>query len=767
MSKKSRKQNKRFQIKKKSTNKRSKVHKLKWTLLFVFLALALGLFIQTYLSLRTVVNQFSKPLQWDISSQVYSDESVIYSGQYFKKQYILQYLQFLSYKKVGRESQLSHASFYENKTDNTVTAYFHSPKKKIVFQFDQQNFLNNIIDSNQNNNKVLNHFTLPRVLLSEFYGDKREKRTVLEFKDFPQTLKQAIVAMEDKDFYRHHGVSIKGIARALITNITKKSYAQGGSTLTQQLMKNFFLSHKKTLWRKWKELVLALVVDKMYSKEKIFHMYLNEIYLGQVGSVSIHGFEEAAKLYFHDSVNNLSISQQALLVGLISSPGRYSPFNNLERSLYRRNLVLKKMFEEKIISQKEYIKAKDEKIDLAKRRQVFEQSLSLKNSITHELNQHFSELDLKEKGYQVFTSIDPIFQKSLREQGQKIYKQILSQQKLSSENLQMGAVSIHPTSGAIKAILTGGGNKNQYNHVYQMKRPMGSLVKPLILAYLVEKYKNNSNNYISNTRLVNDKKLTINYDEKQWQPKNYANQYFGQVSVRTVIEKSLNSGFLDLVQQYSFDDVYAMAKKYGFSDYEKVPALALGALESNPFQLAGLYSMFINSGLAVTPSLVQKVNHEAQSIQSRQLISKKYISEQVAFQILNLLQGVLKDGTGKSSKAYHLKYTYAGKTGTSNDHRDAWFVGLSENLVTVIWFGLEGQHESTLTGSNSALRVWLNYVKNNEKYIRNEPFKTVNGIKVKKIDKEKACKWGFFKSKRNDFEEVFLPNYTVRRCVND
>lgn len=767
MSKQSRKQNKRFRFKKHNRVKKSKIYSVKWVLLFVFLAGVLGVFIQTYLSLRLIVNQFSKTQQWDISSQVYSDETAVYPGEYFKKAYIKEYLRLLSYKEVNQYRDLSHASFYENTKMNTIRVYFHQPKRKIVFKFNGQQFLDDIVDKSQDVEQTLNHFELPRVLLGEFYGDKREKRTVLEFKEFPETLKRAIISMEDKNFYNHHGVSIKGVLRAIVTNITKKSYAQGGSTLTQQLMKNFFLSHKKTLWRKWRELVLALIVDKMYSKEKIFQMYLNEIYLGQVGTVSIHGFEEAAKLYFHDSIKNLSISQQALLVGLISSPGRYSPFNNLERSIYRRDLVLKKIFEEKIISQKQYIKAMDEKVYLAKKRQVFEQSLSLKNSVMYELNEHFSELDLKEKGYKIFTSIDPVFQKSLREQSQKIYKQILGQQKINSEDLQMGAISIHPTSGAVKALLIGGGNKSQYNHVYQMKRPVGSLIKPLITAYLAEKYKNNSEKYISNTHLLNDKKMTIEYDQKQWQPKNYANQYFGKVSLRTVIEKSLNSGFLDLVQQYSFQDIYAMAKEYGFQDYQEVPALALGALESNPYQMAGLYSMFVNSGLALKPSLVQKVTHEAASIQSRQLKSKKLISEEIAYQVLSLMQGALSNGTGKSSKAYNLKYSYAGKTGTSNDNRDAWFVGLSNDMVTVVWFGLEGQHNSSLTGANSALQIWLNYIKKNEIYIKSEPFRSAGKIKIKKIDKDKACRWNLFKSKRNNFEEVFLPNYILRRCVNE
>ncbi|HMQ10871.1 MAG TPA: transglycosylase domain-containing protein [Oligoflexia bacterium] len=767
MNKKIRKQNKRFRLKKNNRIKKSKVHTFKWTLLFIFLVGVLGVFIQTYLSLRLIVNKFSKPLQWEISSQVYSDESVIYSGEYFKKDYITEYLKLLSYKEVKQQKDIAHARFYENKTTNSVLVYFHQPKKKIVFKFNDKQFLDSIVDVSQSLEKELNHIELPRVLLGEFYGDKREKRTILEFGEFPETLKRSIIAMEDRSFYSHHGVSIKGVLRALITNITKKSYAQGGSTLTQQLMKNFFLSHKKTLWRKWKELVLALIVDKMYSKEKIFQMYLNEIYLGQVGTVSIHGFEEASQLYFHDSVKNLSISQQAMLVGLISSPGRYSPFNNFERSLSRRDLVLKKIFDEKIINQKQYINARDEKIYLAKKREVFEQSLSLKNSVLYELNEHFSELDLKENGYKVFTSIDPIFQKSLRIQSQKIYKEILTQQKFNSEDLQMGAISINPTSGAIKAVLTGGGNQNQYNHVYQMRRPIGSLIKPLILAYMVEKYKNDSEKYISNTRLLNDKKTTIKYDEKEWQPKNYANQYFGKVSLRTVVEKSLNSGFLDLIQQYSFEDIYAMAKQYGFTGYQEVPALALGALESNPYQMAGLYSMFVNSGSALTPSLVQKVTNEAESIQSRQLKSKKFISEEVAYQILSLMQGVLKDGTGKSSKAYNLKYSYAGKTGTSNDNRDAWFIGLSKDLITVVWFGLEGDHKSSLTGANSALQIWLNYIKKIETYVRSESFKPAEKIKIKKIDKEKACRWSLFKSKRNNFEEVFLSNYSIRRCSNE
>jgi penicillin-binding protein 1B len=528
---------------------------------------------------------------------------------------------------------------------------------------------------------------------------------------------KAILAVEDERFYRHHGVDPMGILRAMWVNLRTLSYQQGGSTLTQQLVKNFFLSDERTMSRKIPEALMALIAERKYSKDTILENYLNEIYLGQKGSQGIFGVWEAAQFYFAKPLSDLTTGECALLAGLIRAPNRLSPYRSYEAATRRRNVVLAKLLDDQIITRKQYDAALREKLPQHALVKVTNDAPFYVDYLRRELEENYSNAVLTKEGLRIFSSLDlqlqKIAERSLTEGLNKLEAAHPALRRKGEDSLEGAIVVLRPQTGEIKAMV-GGRNysKSQFNRVFQAKRQPGSVFKPFVyLAALM--YGGQSGIKYTPDTIINDSQFTWSYDGRDWQPSNYRNEYFGAVTFRRALENSLNSATSRVAQDVGIRRVRDIAHRLGIqSSLPAVPSLALGAAEVTPLEVAVAYSTLANGGVRPRPLAVRNViDQNTKVLEKRDVRSEQVISPQLASIMNDLLKGVLDRGTGAMTRRWGFTRPAAGKTGTTNDYKDAWFVGYTPDLLAVVWVGFDGPSKLNLSGAEAALPIWTDFMK--------------------------------------------------------
>ncbi len=723
------------------------------------------------LSVARLVIQKMEGRIWELPSRVFASPPSLYPGALLLEKDLLEYLGRLGYQKIPKRpiqtgQWLKQGSLFEiglrpfrdlSGTHEPIFLTIDLSEDKVVSL--SQRFDGNI--------KQLFEVTLEPEQIGEFFGDKREERTVLSLGDVPKALQQGILLMEDREFYSHHGVSFRGTLRALWANVRGGKVVQGGSTLTQQLMKNFFLSPERTFTRKLREALMTLVAEKLYTKGQILEAYINEIYLGQRGSVSIHGFGEASRFYFSKPLKATTVGEQSLLIGLIASPGRYSPFNSLERAKSRRDLVLRVLLENQVISNVNYELATKESILKGEKREKEFRAPFFLDYVRQELESRFPESALNNEGYEIYTTLDPFLQiaahhavgeglKSLEKYMARKNKNLESQKKL-----EVAFISLSPQTGAIKAWM-GGRNfeESQYNRVVQARRQPGSLIKPFVAATALSPMEDGKPVATAAT-VLDDSPATFSFAGKDWSPKNYEDIYGGKVTVRQAIERSLNVATINLAAQVGIRRLVTSFRSFGFDNVEEIPSLALGSIEASPFELARAYTIFSNGGLRVQPLGVSTViDPKGQQLEQRSLKVDRVLSEEVAYLVTSLLQGVVERGTAVSVRKSWLTGELAGKTGTTDDYRDNWFVGFSPTLLTVVWIGYDDGTSTGMTGASTALQIWIRYMKEALKRMPEEKFTIPKKVKFTEIDRLIGCKG----STSEHFMEAFLPETEPPTC---
>ncbi len=577
-----------------------------------------------------------------------------------------------------------------------------------ILVLDQNLNISNILKVSSNNQiletKSLNFH--PQLLAQTSQG----KFVLQNFSTLSQTPLYCIhstLAIEDHSFLDHKGFNLKAILRAFTRNLLEGRYVQGGSTITQQLVKNYFLTNEKTIKRKIKELFLSILLELKASKDQILETYLNIIYMGQKKSYEIRGFNSASYFYFGKPLSSLNLSECALLSAVIRSPGTYNPFRHPERSLKRRNQVLQKMKNKNWINENQLKKASS--VPLPHRffkihTNVFPPSLS--QSIVEFVHKNHSQ----KKGLKVFVNIDLQVQKwaedSLREGLKHLEKKF---PKLKEKTLQASLISIHIPSAKVLALVGGRDFKiSQFNRVLKAKRQIGSLMKPFI--YLAG-FKSLEINPLTP---LNDKPFEYSYNKKTWRPKNYKNKFFGNIPLFSSLIYSLNASTARFgLEKVGLENILSEIQKLDLhQNLEKLPSIVLGAFTLTPYEVAQMYLPLARQGLTKKIAMIDKILDKNDKVlwESSQKQKKAFDSLRTAL-VLSILKQNMIHGTGQLAYWQNFRRPSAGKTGTTNNSKDSWFVGFTPDVLTVVWVGYDDNTPTELTGSSAALLLWLQFMK--------------------------------------------------------
>ncbi|MDA0148649.1 penicillin-binding protein 1B [Vibrio sp. LaRot3] len=544
-------------------------------------------------------------------------------------------------------------------------------------------------------------------MLGMLEKNKDQQRLFLRREEFPEVMVDALLVTEDRDFYQHEGVSPLAIARAMVVNLKAGRTVQGGSTLTQQLAKNLFLNSDRTLWRKVREAYIALILDYRYDKDRILEAYLNEVYLGQSRGEAIHGFGLASRLYFGQPIQELRIDQLALLVGMVKGPSYYNPVRYPERAQKRRDLVLRLMMQQGLLTSSEYEQAASRPLDIQKNPQIASRQPAYFQQVKIELKQKVGDAYESGKGLRVFTSLDPVSQDQLEK---AIEKKIPQLAKVAGNSLEGAAIAVDRHSGEIRAMV--GGKRTGYdgfNRALNASRQIGSLAKPAV--YLTALQQPERYNLATT---LNDKPISLKGSKGNvWSPRNYDRKFRGDVPLYIALAKSLNVPTVQLGMQLGIDNVVDTLEQLGVprSEVRPVPSMFLGSFTLTPFEVAQMYQTLTNSGKQAKLSALRSVVDMEGEILFQSLPSaKQTVDQRAAWLTTYAMKRGVAEGTGRYLNSQFAWAALAGKTGTSNDTRDSWFVGIDGREVTTIWLGRDDNKSTKLTGSSGALRVYAEYL---------------------------------------------------------
>ena len=569
--------------------------------------------------------------------------------------------------------------------------------------------------------KAIDEFRLAPKLIAMLESDN-EDRLAIPLQNYPRLLIDALILTEDRRFYDHHGINPVGIIRALITNIRAGQTVQGGSTLTQQLVKNLFLSSERTITRKANEALMSLVLDWRYDKNRILETYLNEIYLGQNGDTQIHGFELASQFYFGRSIREISLDQIALLVGMVKGPSLYNPWRNPQNALERRNVVLKLMLEHKMIGDELYQLLSQRPLGVQQKGQISRKYPSFIQTLQADLRRELGEHKISSLlGARIFTTMD------LKQQAQaeNAVVNTVSQLQLKTKNpyLEGAMIVADYREGEIRAVV--GGLQTQYagfNRALMAKRQIGSLVKPSIYLTALS----NPEQFRLNTP-INNQPITINVKgSPPWQPRNYDKKYSGSVMLMDALARSLNIPTVNIGMKVGLSKVIDTQKAMGWDNVEipKVPAMLLGAYTISPYDVTKLYQTIANQGGRIELTTVDTIaDRQGNIIYQHDKTAKQVVPQEAAFQTLFAMQQTVERGTARSLQNDYADLRLAGKTGTTNDARDTWFVGIDGKNISTVWLGRDDNGETKLTGASGALQIYKDYLSHTyiEKLKLNKP----------------------------------------------
>ncbi len=714
-------------------------------LAFVLTLAVCGVFGAWYVKyLEGVVTEKFEGRKWPRPSKIYSDSTLLYAGMSLSRADLSEKLRRLGYRETHAEVK-AKGEYRAGKTD--VDIFLHD------FAYPAENFKGFPIRlsfqgltlakmENLESGENLFSLELEPELIAGLYDRIWAERRLVSLSEVPPLVARAILAMEDERFYSHRGIDPIAILRASWANLRSGGVVQGGSTLTQQLIKNFFLTDERKMSRKLKEAVMALIAERKYSKEEILENYLNEIYLGQKGSQGVFGVSEAAQFYFTKDLSELTIGETALLAGLIPAPNRYSPYRSVDTARQRRNVVLGKMLEEKLISRRQYDAAIKEVVPRRELIKVTNDAPYYVDFLKRtDLTENYSHDILAAEGFRIFTSLDLQLQKAAEKSladGLKHLEETYAYLRKRGEDdrLEGSIIVIKPQTGEIKAMVGGREyQKSQFNRIFQSKRQPGSVFKPFV--YLTAlMYGAENGKKFTPVSLLDDSPFTWSYEGQEWRPANYKDEYFGTVSLRSALERSLNSATARVAREVGIKRIRDMAYRLGIqSPLPEFPSLALGSAEVTPLEVAVAFSTLANGGVRTQPLAVKQViDQEGRTLEKKDIQVEKVITPQLAFMMNYIMKGVLDHGTARSARQLGFTRPAAGKTGTTNDTKDAWFVGYTPDLLTVVWIGFDNGTKLGLSGAQAALPIWTDFMKKATAGMPVTDFAPPPGVKMVDID---------------------------------
>jgi penicillin-binding protein 1B len=555
--------------------------------------------------------------------------------------------------------------------------------------------------------------TVEPPLITALDRDSREKRRRVQLAQIPRVMKEAVLAIEDRRFYDHPGVDVIRTMGAIVTNLRgDRPYLVGGSTLTQQLVKNFFLTREKTVKRKVLEQAMALILERRLTKDELLALYLNEVYLGQRGSFAIHGVAEASRLYFGKDVTNLSLAEAATIAGLIQAPPIYSPFRNAQRARERRNVVLQAMTAAGYLSQEAAERASREPLRTVQRA-IESEAPHFVDYVVQVLSERFP--GLTSQPVDVHTTLDIHLQRIAEEAVRVGLQQI--QQVLKGDrgrDVQAALLAVEPATGEVLAFVGGRSyGQSQFNRVTAARRQPGSVFKPFVFLAAFERAVAEARTDITPATVVDDEPTTFYFEEKEWAPRNYGDEYDGPIPLRRALAMSRNIGTVKLAEMVGFDTVADFWRRFKPSTPpQPYPSITLGVFEATPWEVAQAYTLFPNGGVLRPLRMVQRVVRNGQSVSlPAPPPSPRLARPDTTFLVTSLMRSVMDEGTGAAARAGGFPLEAAGKSGTTNDLRDAWFVGFTPELLTVVWVGHDDNRAVGLSGSRAALPIWTHFMR--------------------------------------------------------
>jgi penicillin-binding protein 1B len=579
----------------------------------------------------------------------------------------------------------------------------------------------------------IDSFTLEPEILSQDILSKAGKREAVRFSEIPPVLVHAILATEDRRFFQHPGLDVVGTTRALVRNASASGMGQGGSTITQQLVKNTYLSAERTLQRKYAEAMLSYALEQRLTKEDIFALYCNEVYLGQRGAVAVRGVQEAANIYFGKTLGQLTLAEAATIAGMIQGPTRFSPTQHAEAALERRNVVLEAMARDGWISNEQVATVSKEPIALANASNA---DNSLAPYFVDYVNRTCdSQFDASPGSQRIYTTIDLDLQQLAEAALRRQLDRLTADQKNRNSKPQAALVALDPHTGNVLAMVGGSDYAaSQLNRATDARRQPGSVFKPFVYAAALE-------DGMSPVQTFADAPKEFVYDRnKTYRPTNFGGGYsMHDVTMRTGLVKSLNVVTVDLALQTGLARIANLSEKFGLPRPERYPAMALGTEEVTPLELAAAYAAFVNGGHSVKPKAILSVGEPPAAHLGTEATDVQVIRPTTAYMITNMLSAVIDRGTARTAREAIKGTAVAGKTGTS---RDGWFVGYTPNLVCVVWIGFDDNEQLGLTGAQAALPAWADFINSavaSKPELGGRNFDCPEGIKFVEIDAENGA----------------------------
>ncbi|HCM46682.1 MAG TPA: penicillin-binding protein 1B, partial [Colwellia sp.] len=645
--------------------------------------------------------------RWQVPVQVYGQLQILQLGEQANLEEIVQTLKINNYQEVKfvtRAGQFAQSAEYLNIFQRAFdfTDGSNNPQQLSI------EVVSDIIVALTMDKQQVAQIILEPQLLARLVPDNKEDRILVSLEELPSQLIDTLLLIEDRDFYHHHGVSPVGIFRALFNNILAGRTVQGGSTLTQQLAKNMFLSRERTLSRKIKEALMAVILELRYSKDQLLEAYINEVYLGQNYANGVFGFGLAAQFYFGKEINELSHGQIALLIAQVKGPSYYDPWRHPKRAIERRDLILRLMFEQHMLSLAEFEQAAESKLSVrAHRRLAKKKYPAYLQLVKAELNEHLSSFTQK-SDIKVFTGFSHRSQQLLE---QSVAHQLpLLERKYQQSDLEAAMIVTDINSGEIRALL--GGRESGYagfNRALNAKRHIGSLIKPAIYLAALERYQ--QYNFAT---ILDDKAITLKKGSgKKWQPKNYDGKYRGQVSLIEGLVYSLNIPTINLGMSLGLTSVADVIKTLGYQHHLQMrPSVLLGAINMSPLQINQLYLTIANKGYYQKSHTITKIlSSKNELLWQKEKIREQRLSSQAAYLLDYALEQVTQVGTARSLTWRLNNKQVAGKTGTSNALRDSWFIGYDNKHLITTWLGKDNNKPTGLTGSSGALALFADFIK--------------------------------------------------------
>jgi len=658
--------------------------------------------------LDAVVQEKFSGKRWTIPAKVYARPLELFVGQKLDKNDFLAELDALGYRRERSVSGPGGASVAGNDIElHTRGFQFYegaeqSQRLRVRFSGD---FVAGLSSANGN---ALPVARLEPVLIGGLYPAHNEDRILIKLAQVPPYLVETLVAVEDREFFNHFGVSPKSIARAVWVNLTAGQVRQGGSTLTQQLVKNFYLTNERSMTRKITEAMMAVLLELHYDKQEILEAYLNEVFLGQDGRRAVHGFGLASQYFFGQPLAELKLPQVALLVGMVKGPTYYNPRRNPERALERRNLVLDLLAEQQVISADEAAKAKQAPLGVTQRGSMADSSYpAFLDLVKRQLREDYRDEDLTEEGLRVFTSFDPVLQLK----AEQAMSETLKRLGKATEGVEGAMIVTNPETGEIQAML---GSRQPgfagFNRALDASRPIGSLIKPAIYLAALEKP-----SQYTLTSLLEDEPFSVKgADGQVWKPQNYGRQAYGTVYLYQALANSYNLSTARLGLDLGVPNVLKTLERLGASPkWPAYPSMLLGAGGLRPIEVADMYQTLANGGFNTPLRGIRSVlTADGEPLKRYPFQIQQRFDPGAIYLTQYAMQRAMREGTGRS--AYNRlpqSLNLAGKTGTTNDSRDSWFAGFSQDLLAVVWLGRDDNGKTSLTGATGALQVWTDFMR--------------------------------------------------------